>query len=226
MSEQNTTFSSNGGSAHGYLELPPGGSGPGVVVIQEWWGLTTHIADLTRRLAASGFVALAPDLYGGRVAHDAEEAQQMMAAMPTEQAVRDLGGAVDHLLGLDAVTTSTVGSIGFCMGGGFVLALAGERPDEVSAACPFYGLPPSGVRDDVITAAVQGHYGKEDTSVPLPAVQEAFDRLSARPDAVTELHVYDAGHAFVNPENTAGHDPEAARTAWDRATAFLHEHIR
>src|SRR3954447_1602839 len=225
MSEQNVTFPSNGDTAHGYLELPAGGSGPGVVVIQEWWGLTTHIADLTRSLAESGFVALAPDLYGGRVAHDAEEAVRMMRQMPADRAVRDLGGAVDYLLGLDATTSATVGAIGFCMGGGFVLALAAERAEQVSAACPFYGLPPDGLRADRITADVQGHYGLQDQSIPIDAVRAAFDELGARTTAVSELHVYDAGHAFVNPENPERHNPAAAEQAWSRATAFLRAHI-
>src|SRR3954452_11340417 len=112
---QNVTFASNGGQAHGYLAKPESGSGPGVVVIQEWWGLDDHIADVTDRLAAEGFVALAPDLYGGKVAHDADEAGSYMSSLPVDQAVRDLGGAVDYLLGLDSVSSKTVGAIGFCM---------------------------------------------------------------------------------------------------------------
>src|SRR5437899_774078 len=109
---QNVTFPSNGHTAHGYLATPPSGSGPGVIVIQEWWGLTDHIADVADRLAAEGFVALAPDLYGGTTTHDADEAGTLMMALPVEQAARDLGGAVDYLLGLDACTSAGVGAIG------------------------------------------------------------------------------------------------------------------
>ena len=121
---QNVQFPSNGRTASGYLALPDSGSGPGVIVIQEWWGLDDHIVSVADRLAAEGFVALAPDLYGGRVAHGREDAAAMMAALPVDQAARDLSGAVDYLLGLEATTSDAVGAIGFCMGGGFVLMLA------------------------------------------------------------------------------------------------------
>ncbi|MEL7209674.1 MAG: dienelactone hydrolase family protein, partial [Actinomycetota bacterium] len=100
---QNVTFPSNGGEAHGYLAVPESGSGPGVIVIQEWWGLTEHVVDVVDRFATEGFVALAPDLYGGTTTHDAEEAGRLMSELPVEQAARDLMGAVDHLLAMDAV---------------------------------------------------------------------------------------------------------------------------
>src|SRR3954470_19542767 len=108
---QNVTFPSGGTTAHGYLALPPSGHGPGVIVIQEWWGLTDHIADVADRLAAEGFVALAPDLYGGRVAHDAQEARRMMQELPVSRAVELLSGAVDHLLSLPGVTSQSVGAV-------------------------------------------------------------------------------------------------------------------
>ena len=93
---QNITFPSNGHEAHGYLKAPESGKGPGLIVIQEWWGLTDHIVDVCDRFAKEGFVALAPDLYGGKVAHDADEAGKMMQALPEEDAARDLGGAVER----------------------------------------------------------------------------------------------------------------------------------
>src|SRR3954470_5093480 len=139
---QNVTFPSNGSQAHGYLATPPSGSGPGVIVIQEWWGLTDHIADVSDRLAAEGFVALAPDLFGGKVAHDADEAMKLLTELPVDRAARDLSGAVDYLLAQDSVTSSKVGAIGFCMGGGFVLMLAAQQGDRIGAAVPFYGVAP------------------------------------------------------------------------------------
>src|SRR5918912_1444049 len=129
---QNVSFPSNGGSAHGYLRTPASGRGPGVVVVQEWWGLDDHMADVVDRLAAEGFVALAPDLFGGRVAHDADEAGELMSKLPVEESARALGGAVDYLLAHDGVTSSTVGVVGFCMGGGFVLLMAAQQGDRVS----------------------------------------------------------------------------------------------
>jgi carboxymethylenebutenolidase len=219
--QQNVTFPSNGDEAHGYLALPDGGAGPGVIVIQEWWGLTTHIAEVTRRLAAQGFVALAPDLYGGTTTHDAPEAQELMQKLPMDRAARDLAGAVDYLLARDETTSSTVGVIGFCMGGGFALSLAAQQGSRVSAAVPFYGLPQDADLTE-ITAAVQGHYGDLDDFIPLDAVRGAFGQIEN-----AELFTYPAGHAFYNDENLIGtYDPASAATAFGRAITFLREHVR
>ena len=225
---QNVQFPSGAGEAFGYLRVPESGSGPGVVVIQEWWGLTTHVASIVERLADAGFVALAPDLYGGSTTHDAAEAAELLKRLPMERAAEDLAGAVDHLVGLPEVTSSTVGAIGFCMGGGFVFALAARRPDLVSAAVSFYGLP----RDESVVAgiraAVQGHFGLEDHSIPVERVRAVFDALAARPEqAPAQLHLYPAGHAFLNDENLIGtHDPDCAAQAWSRAVEFLREQVR
>jgi carboxymethylenebutenolidase len=225
---QNVTFPSAGGRAHGYLALPAAGRGPGVLVIQEWWGLTDHIRDVADRLAAEGFVALAPDLYGGSITHDGEEAAEMMSRLPEEEGVRLLAGSVDFLLGHEAVTSSTAGAIGFCMGGGFVLALATDQGERIGAAVPFYGVG-QGVPDAChgVRAAVQGHYGREDSSYPVEkaqALEEQLRRQSSAP--VVEFHYYDAPHAFHNDRNRANHRPDAAAAAWERAVAFLREHVR
>ncbi|HEX2263250.1 MAG TPA: dienelactone hydrolase family protein [Pseudonocardiaceae bacterium] len=95
---------------------------------------------MASRLAAEGFVALAPDLFGGATTHDADEAAKLMQELPMQRAARDLGGAVDYLLGHDAVTSSTIGAVGFCMGGGFVLVLAAQQGDKIGAAVTFYGV--------------------------------------------------------------------------------------
>ena len=224
---QNTTFASNGGEAHGYLALPPSGSGPGVIVIQEWWGLTDHIADVTDRLAAEGFVALAPDLFGGKVAHDADEAGRLMSELPVDRAARDLAGAVDYLLGHDAVTSSKVGAIGFCMGGGFVLMLAAQQGDKIGAAVPFYGVGP-GVPDTFtgLTAAVQGHYGERDDFYPVDQARQQEEQIRRESGAEVEFFYYPAGHAFHNDENALGtYDEESAKLAWQRAVGFLKEKL-
>lgn len=224
---QNTTFASNGGTAHGYLALPPSGSGPGVLVIQEWWGLDDHIAGVTDRLASEGFVALAPDLYGGRVAHDADEAGRLMGELPVDQAARDLAGAVDLLLGHEAVTSSTVGAVGFCMGGGFVLQLAAQQGDRIGAAVPFYGVGPA-VPDQYagLTAPVQGHYGLRDDFYPADDAKAQEEQIRRESSAPVEFHYYDAGHAFHNDTDRLGtHSPEDARTAWSRAVEFLRANL-
>jgi carboxymethylenebutenolidase len=223
---QNVRFASGGGEAHGYLALPPGGSGPGVVVIQEWWGLTDHIADVTDRLADEGFVALAPDLYGGTTTHDAEEARRLMRELPVERASRDLAGAVDHLLTHEAVTSSTVGTVGFCMGGGFVLTLAAQQGERVGAAVAFYGMVGDDVDFSGLTARVQGHFGETDRMIPLDAVERLAERIERESGVVADLHVYPAGHAFLNDQNPSGHDEHCAREAFARTVSFLREHVR
>lgn len=227
-SRQNTSFPSNGGQAHGYLALPPSGSGPGVIVIQEWWGLTDHIADVTDRLAAEGFVALAPDLYGGRTTHDADEAGEMMMSLPMDSAARDLGGAVDFLLGHDAVTSSTVGAVGFCMGGGFVLMLAAQQGARVSAAVPYYGVGPAVPKTYAgLTAAVQGHYGLKDDFYPADDARAQAEQIRNESGAEVEFHFYDAAHAFHNDTNKLGTYSKAdAELAWSRTVDFLRSKVQ
>lgn len=229
---QNTTFSLDGAGTgdqkgHGYLALPESGSGPGVIVIQEWWGLTDHIKDVADRLAAAGFVALAPDLYGGSITHDGAEAKEMMSKLPAEEGARLLAGATDHLLGLEAVTSASVGTIGFCMGGGFVLAMAAQQGEKISAAVPFYGVG-QGVPESYagVTAAVQGHYAEHDASYPVENAREQEQQIREESGAEVTYFYYDAGHAFHNDTNAAGtYDPEQARLAWDRAVTFLREKV-
>lgn len=225
---QNVTFDSSGKTAHGYLATPESGSGPGLIVIQEWWGLDDHIVDLCDRFAQAGFVALAPDLYGGRVVHTADDAGEMMMSLPVDQAAADLGGAVDHLLGMEAVTSSTVGAVGFCMGGGFVLMLATQQGDRVSAAAPFYGVGPA-VPDTYtgLTAKVQGHYGEEDGFLSVEDARAQEEQIRTESGADVEYFYYPAGHAFLNDENKAGgYDAEQAGIAWGRAVDFLRENVR
>ncbi|HWR46435.1 MAG TPA: dienelactone hydrolase family protein [Pseudonocardiaceae bacterium] len=224
---QNVTFASNGSTAHGYLALPESGRGPGVVVIQEWWGLTNHIADVANRLAAEGFVALAPDLYGGATTHDVDEASKLMQDLPVDRAARDLGGAVDYLLGHDAVTSSKVGAVGFCMGGGFVLVLAAQQGDKIGAAVPFYGvLGEEYPSFESLVASLLGHFSERDEFVPPDRVQALAATIAQESGQVPDFRFYPAGHAFFNDENPLGtYDPEQAAKAWDATLQFLREHV-
>jgi carboxymethylenebutenolidase len=224
---QNVTFASNGAQAHGYLALPGSGSGPGVIVIQEWWGLDDHIVDISDRLAAEGFVALAPDLFGGKVAHGADDAGALMQSLPVDRAARDLAGAVDFLLGHDAVTSSTAGAVGFCMGGGFVLLLAAQQGDRVSAAVPFYGVGPAVPQAYAgLTAAVQGHYGEKDGFYPVDAARQQEQQIRDESGAQVEFFYYPAGHAFNNDKDRMGtYDPASAQLAWSRTVDFLRSHV-
>ncbi|WP_052849672.1 dienelactone hydrolase family protein [Streptomyces avicenniae] len=221
---QNVTFPSAGATAHGHLALPPSGSGPGLLVIQEWWGLTDHVADVTDRFAHEGFVALAPDLYGGRVAHDADEAGRMIAEVPPERAVRMLSGAVDHLVARPETTGDRVGAVGFCMGGTFVMHLA-AADDRVAAAVPFYGFPEPTPDFTGMSAAVMGHYGEHDANIPTEAVTELHTRLKRLTGNTPTLYTYPAGHAFFNDARPETYDAPSASLAWTRTLAFLRDHL-
>jgi carboxymethylenebutenolidase len=224
---QNVSFPSGDSTAHGYLALPGSGTGPGVIVIQEWWGLTSHIADVTNRLAAEGFVALAPDLYGGSTTHDSEEAGRLMGELPVEGAARDLAGAVDFLLDHPAVTSSTVGTVGFCMGGGFVLVLAAQQGDKIGAAVPFYGVLKEDFPDfSGLSAPVMGHFGQQDTMADPDSVAALADRIESESGVRPQFFQYPAGHAFFNDENLMGtYDKEQGDLAWARTLAFLRSNV-
>jgi len=224
---QNVTFDRDGTTISGYLQLPPQGRGPGLIVIQEWWGLDDHMVSVVDRFAAEGFVALAPDLYGGRVTHGVDEAGELLGALSVEEAAAKLSGAVDYLLGQDAVTSEKVGAVGFCMGGGFVLMLATERPDQIGAVVPFYGVGPAVPQTyERVTAPVQGHYGEQDAMYPVDSAHAQEAQIRAESSAEVEYFYYPAGHAFANDDDHLGtYDAEAAGLAWQRTLDFLHAQL-
>ena len=222
-------FPSNGSTAGGYLAVPEGGSGPGVVVIQEWWGLVDHITDVCDRFAAAGFVALAPDLYHGQKVAPGEpdEAGKAMMAMKMDQAARDMSGAVDEARRRGG--RDKVGVIGFCMGGGLALVLATQRPDAVAAVVPAYGIIPwPDAQPDygAMSAAVLGHYAEKDDYFTPEAAQALAEQLRGLGKSV-EIHVYPgADHAFFNDTRPEVHDADASRALWDRTLSFFGEHLK
>ena len=219
---QNVTFASNGDEAYGYLALPPSGSGRGVIVIQEWWGLTSHIAHMADRLAGEGYVALAPDLYGGATTHDEEKALQLLLELPVDRGARDLRGAVDYLFSRDEAVGETVGVVGFCMGGSFALQLAVQEGGKIAAAVAFY--PIGYMPDDYagLQAKVLIHIPDGDEINPSTLAEELAEKISAGTGRKPEIDHYPAGHAFLNEENLLGtYDAEQARIAWVRTLAFL-----
>lgn len=220
-------FASNGKTARGYLALPETGSGPGVVVVQEWWGLVDHIREVAERLADEGFVALAPDLYHGETTTEPDEAQKLMMHMETEQAARDMSGAVGYLLGLETTTGDGVGAVGFCMGGGLVLWLS-TLHSGVKAAVPFYGVIPwDRVQPDYSRsqAAYQGHFAENDSFLPPEDVRKLEEHLRAL-GKEAEFFIYsDTEHAFFNDTRPEVYDEEASRLAWDRTVSFLRERL-
>ena len=212
-------FKSNGGTCTGYLA---GTSGPGVVVIQEWWGLNDHIKDIADRFAAEGFVALAPDLYHGEITTEPDAAGKLLMSMNLTTAGKDLSGAVDYLQARTGHTK--VGVTGFCMGGGLALMVACLRPDAVAAAAPFYGgmRPDTVIEWDNLAAVVEGHYAETDRGTAAPeAVKELEATLRAKGKDAT-FHVYPGTHhAFFNDTRADVYNADAAQTSWNRTLALF-----
>ncbi|TML12157.1 MAG: dienelactone hydrolase family protein [Actinobacteria bacterium] len=225
---ETVNFASNGATASGYLVRPESGSGPGVLVIQEWWGLDSGIKEMTTRLGAAGFVALAPDLYHGELAaHDEmDKAGQLMQSLPPDRAARDMSGAVDYLAGLDGVTGSGLGVVGFCMGGMLSLIVAAQRPDKIKAAVPFYGFPQGPAEPDwtKLSAKVRGHMAEHDDFFGPDAAAALEQKLRALgKDVIFTVHA-GTGHAFMGPHNALGTlNEERAGQIWPEVLAFLHE---
>lgn len=219
-------FPVNGTTARGYLAQPESGSGPGVLVIQEWWGLVPQIKGVCDVLAGEGYVALAPDLYHGEIAaHDEmDKAGELMTALPPDRAARDMSGAITALLDHDSTTGSAVGVVGFCMGGMLAFVIAAREGDRVAAVAPYYGAPLGDNEPDWsgLTATVEGHFAESDDFFPPDAVTELAERLNAMGKDVT-IHVHPGtGHAFTNEENALGtYDAEASAAALANTLALF-----
>lgn len=226
MAGEMVRFPSNGGEAEGYLAKPASGGGPGVVVIQEWWGLVPNIKDICDRFAGEGFVALAPDLYHGKASTEPDEAGKLMMALNMGQAAKDLSGAVDYLVGLDAAIGAKVGSVGYCLGGGLSLWLASLKP-QVGACVIYYGVLP-GAQPDMaaVQAPVLGHYAEHDDWAGPAAVRDLETKLKDAGKQV-EFHTYpDTQHGFFNDTRPDVHAPEASQLSWERTLAFYRQHLR
>jgi carboxymethylenebutenolidase len=220
-------FPANGDNAPGYLARPEGdGPFPGVVVIQEWWGLDDHIKDVTERFAAEGFVALAPDLYRGQVAAEPDDARRLAMELERDQAMLDIQGAVNYLLVQPIVEPKQAGIIGFCMGGGLAMMMS-YRGENVGAAVVFYGggVQPSDEELEAISAPLLGIYGEADGGIPVERVEEWDTRLHQF-GVEHKMIVYpDAPHAFFNNERSS-YRPDAAADAWQRTQEWFGRHLR
>jgi carboxymethylenebutenolidase len=219
-------FKSNGHNASGYLVKPAGGKGPGVLVIQEWWGLDDDLKKMADRLATAGFVALAPDLYHGQVAGHTEmdKAAQLMNTLPPDRAARDMSGAVDFLASHPLVTSKGIGVVGFCMGGMLAFIIAANRGDKVKAVVPFYGFPQGPMEPDwsTLTAAISGHMAEHDNFFS-PAAAAALEKKLRVMGKDCTLTVHPGtGHAFMGPHNALGTlNEKLAEQIWPGVIAFL-----
>lgn len=218
-------FASNGKKTDGYLSIPQSGSGPAVVVIQEWWGLVDHIKDVCDRFAAEGFVALAPDLFHGKTTKSPDEAGKLMMALRIDEAEKDLSGAVNYLLEQAFTASGSVGVVGFCMGGALSLYTATKNVD-VGACVVFYGGHPN-VKPDLpkLYAPMLGLYAERDGFVTPDSVRQLESRLRELGKPV-EVHIYpETDHAFFNDTRPEVYNAEAAADAWRRTIEFLRKYL-
>ncbi|MEO7804113.1 MAG: dienelactone hydrolase family protein [Actinomycetota bacterium] len=215
-------FSSSVGTCSGYLAAPDN-KGPAVVVIQEWWGLVDHIKDVCDRLAAQGFVALAPDLYHGATTVEPDEAGKMLMQLKIDGAIEDMSGAVKYLRSSPAVDPVKVGCIGFCMGGGLSLTLSAVA--HIDAAVVYYGLPSRSPDYSNIKGAVLGHYADHDDWASGDRATQLFDDLSSQ-GVDAQMYVYpDTSHAFFNDSRPEAYADEAAKLSWERTLSFFRKHL-
>ncbi len=216
------TFSSAAGSANGHLARP-GMERPGLIVLQEWWGLVPHIKDVAGRFAAQGYIALAPDLYHGKSTVEAAEAEHLMKGLNWGRAAQEIAGAVKHLREVEGATR--VGVTGFCMGGALTI-IAATQPG-VDAYAAFYGFPPAGAADlDKITAPGLILFGEEEPFFSVPDAK-AFAEKQRQRGREAEVIIYPgAGHAFFNDTRPEAHRRDAANDAWRRTLDHFGRHLR
>lgn len=219
-------FSSNGDAVRGYLAVPASGKGPGVVVIQEWWGLVDHIRDVCDRFAREGFVALAPDLYRGESTSDPDEAGRLMMGLEIPRAARDLDGAIQALLNHDAVEGAKVGAIGFCMGGQLALFAATRNP-RIGAVADFYGVHPNVTLDlSGLDAAVLGIFAENDAFVTPEAARKLEADLRGAGKRI-DIEIFPGvDHAFFNETRPDVHDAQAAAQALAKTLALFRAELR
>jgi len=210
----------------GYLAKPAGkGPFPALLLVHEWWGLNDQIKGIADRLAGEGYLALAVDLYGGRVAADADQAHMLMAGLSDDNAVKFLQAGFDYLQSQPDVQKDRIGSIGWCMGGGYSLLLALNQP-KLAACVMFYGrVVLNQEKMKQLNCPVLGLFGEKDQAItPMDAMQ--FNKMGEVLGKDVEVHEYkDAGHGFFN-ETGKNYNAEASKDAWAKTTAFLAKNLK
>ena len=218
----------NGDGAYAYVAQPDDNAKhPGVVLIQEWWGIEPHIQGLAQKLATEGFIVAVPDLSHGKVATEPDDAKRlyMLISKNVERAAKEIIGALSAVKSMPNVEPKKLGLIGFCLGGFLTYTVAPLYPD-LGAVIPFYGAGYDPKPEDVakVNAPVLAIYGRQDNSVPLEQIYK-IEKLYKDNGKDITVKVYDAGHAFINPDHGAGNE-QAAKAAWSLAVNFLKEKLR
>ncbi|GCE08354.1 dienelactone hydrolase family protein [Dictyobacter aurantiacus] len=208
----------NGRTINAYLAVPERGSGPGVLVLHAWWGLTDVFKQVCDRLAREGFVALAPDLYHGKTTTSIEEAEQLVSAMVESETDQDVSASIDYLIKQSGRPGRALGVIGFSLGGNVALGLR----DQMGAIVTFYGTTsPEEVRSE---GNIQGHFAEIDDFEPTEQVREFEEALRSAGKQIT-FFTYPGTHHWFCEENRPEYNAEAARLAWERTTEFLHQRL-
>jgi len=221
------TYKSGDESVKGMLYTPKGnGPFPAIIVIHEWWGLNDWVKEQAAKLADEGYVALAVDLYRGKVASNPDEAHQLMRGVPEDRSQRDLKAAFDYLASQKNVKADRIGSIGWCMGGGYSLDVALLEPKLAATVINYGHLATEPESLKKINASILGNFGGQDQGIPpadVRAFEDALKKLGKKPD----IKIYpDAGHAFENPNNKGGYRATDAADAWKRTVAFLDSSLK
>ena len=209
---------------NGYLALPKSGSGAGVLVLHAWWGLNPFFKDLCDRLAKEGFVTFAPDLYRGKVVATIEDAKLLRSKMKQQKAYLDLLGTIDYLHGLEAVTSKTIGVIGFSLGARFALELSTEKTKKVDPVVAFYGT--SIVDYSSSQAHYLGHFAEQDQWVAVSGIKKLEKALRTANRPAT-FHIYaGTGHWFFEKDRKEAYNAPAAQLAWKRTVDFLKLYLK
>lgn len=226
MTGETISFRGGDETFQGYLAKPLSGHGPGVIVLQEWWGIVEHIRDVCDRLANSGFSALAPDLYRGASTTEPDEAETLMMALNIDQTEVLLKSAIDYLQASPVCDSDTVGVVGFCMGGQLALFAAGANT-AISAVADFYGIHPK-VQPNyaAIEANILGIFAELDPSVDAAAVAQLHEDLSLANVGHTFRTFKGCHHAFFNDTRKSVYDANAAQQAWGLLLDHFDEHLR
>ena len=219
---ETVSYKSGDETVNGFLALPDGGGKhPAIVVIHEWWGLNDQVKEDAQKVAALGYVALAVDLYRGKVATTPDEAHELMRGVPDDRGMRDLEAAFAYLAARPDVKPGKIGSVGWCMGGGWSIKLAMSEPKLAACAVNYGSLPTEATSIARIKAPVLGNFGADDRGITPDSVH-AFDAAMKAAGKPVDVKIYDgAGHAFENPNNKDGYRPQAAADAWARMDAFF-----
>jgi carboxymethylenebutenolidase len=222
-------FTSNGGTAGGYLASPTSGNGPGVIVIQEWWGLIDQVKGTADMFAREGFNALAPDFYHGKSAPigEPDKAGKLMMELDIDRAAKDARGAAKYLASHPSTSSKKVGVIGFCMGGMLALVTGTVAPDVVGAVVDCYGVPPQKKPNYAAMKGtpVLGIFAGKDESMGLKALRDLEPDLKAAGAPFEKVMYPNADHAFLNEQRTDAYRPDDAKDAWPKIISFLKTHL-